>query len=135
MPLGLGWALVASAGWAGHASCHPLSSSLVGRMGILAPEQPPWILPSRYEHGFGLLSALPLLPVNQGGQQGCWILPGNKMSIFVPPALHVTSAFYALVENAALQHQSPLIEQQMLVAQTRPTIFDGWKIQYLVRLL
>lgn len=54
-----------------------------------------------------------------------WPLPGNKTRILVPPASHVTRTLQTSMQNVTFLSQSLLTEQQMLVAQTVPTISDG----------
>lgn len=113
-----------------HPAC-PFCPLLAGRRVILALGLPLCILPSGNVQQLGLLCP----PTPCAPRQASSPSPGNKLRILMPPALHVTRALFTSMENVTFQSQSLLIEQQTLVAQTIPTIFDGWKIQYLVRLL
>lgn len=107
---------------AGHSSClSPLS--LPRREDIVALSLTLCILSRGDENPWIHLSPIFWAPKNHHCHL-CWLLPGNKTQLFVPPASHMTRTLQTSVQNVTFLSQSLLTEQQLLVAQTVLTIFD-----------
>lgn len=97
--------------------------SLPRREDILALGLSLCILPRGDEKPLGLLCPPTSCAPKRHRPHRRW--PGNKTRLLVPPAFHVTRTLQTSRQNVTLLSQSLLIEQQMLVAQTVPVIFDG----------
>jgi len=108
---------------AGHSSC-PSPPSLPRREDRPSGTRPASLHTDQRQSKDWGSSGLRLL-VHPSRRPRPWPSPGNKMCVLMPPALRVPRARHTSVEAAVCQSQSRLIEQQMLVAQTAPTIFDG----------
>lgn len=106
--------------WAGHSSCLSPPSLPRGE-DILTL----CTLPRGDEQPLGLLCPPTFCAPKRHRRHRRWPPPGNRTRLSVPPASHVTRTLQTSTQNVTFLSQSLLIEQQTLVAQTVPTIFDG----------